>query len=339
MDEQTPASQPTETPTADTESPTKPARAETDIFAWAGNVEGARDALNIDLFLFNKKYTVYSVHTARELELHLRQLFLLEMLNYISSGPDQGMVVRTFEEAEGEELVIQRTELSNVENAVYMLQQIEEPLDDVQLFRDDEHDIKRLKGVIARFSHASLPKPFYVVKLLQQSQILKAKASWVIDGNTFKPFPADAGLKVPPENQVLITGDDIFVFHQRKFETLFGYSAKQQLIAKQKIAQIESKFKLSFPEGVDMNTLVKDKKSTVKKLQKLEIGPTGQDELMEHADEMGVELMLDDDGAIIIMDGKDLDKFVNLLNDDYVESAMTGKKYEIRNKRLLGGGE
>ena len=35
------------------------------------------------------------------------------------------------------------------------------------------------------------------------------------------------------------------------------------------------------------------------------------------------------------MDGKDMDKFVNLLNDDYVESGLTGQRYEIIRKRPI----
>lgn len=326
----------TESATENTPATTTTEAPEIDIFAWAGHVEGARDALEVDLYLFNKKYTVYSVHTARELEMSLRQLFLNDLLKYITTGPDQGMVVRTFEEAEGEELVIQRTLLANVENAGYVLHQIEEPDEEVQLFQDDEHDFKRIKGMVARFSHASLPKPFYIVKLVQQSQVLKAKTAWMLEGNTFKPFAADAGMKVAPDNQVLLVGDDIFVFNQRRFETLFGYNAKAQMIARQKAAEIERHFKLSFPEGADLNSMLKDKKSTVKKLQKLEIGTVKQEALLDHAEEMGVELMTDESGAIIIMDGKDLDKFVNLLNDDYVESGLTGNKYELRGKRVLG---
>ena len=45
--------------------------------------------------------------------------------------------------------------------------------------------------------------------------------------------------------------------------------------------------------------------------------------------------MTDGNGAIIIMDEKDLTKFVNLLNDDYMESPMTGLRYEIIKKREL----
>ena len=46
---------------------------------------------------------------------------------------------------------------------------------------------------------------------------------------------------------------------------------------------------------------------------------------MDYADEMQLELMSDDNGAIIIMDGNDLDMFVNLINEDYIESKITGK--------------
>jgi hypothetical protein len=46
-------------------------------------------------------------------------------------------------------------------------------------------------------------------------------------------------------------------------------------------------------------------------------------------------------GEIIIMDAKDAAKFVNLLNDDYVTSDMTGIKYELKGKKELrpSGGE
>jgi len=84
-----------------------------------------------------------------------------------------------------------------------------------------------------------------------------------------------------------------------------------------------------------MQMLVKGKKATIKKLQKLEVGKVKQDELLTHAEGIGVELMTDDSGAIIIMDDKDMTKFINLLNDDYIESPLTGERYEIIKKRLL----
>ncbi len=35
------------------------------------------------------------------------------------------------------------------------------------------------------------------------------------------------------------------------------------------------------------------------------------------------------------MDGHDLDTFVNLINEDYITSEVTGKRYEIKSKKLL----
>ena len=58
--------------------------------------------------------------------------------------------------------------------------------------------------------------------------------------------------------------------------------------------------------------------------------------MLDYADEMQLELMSDDNGAIIIMDVNDLDMFVNLINEDYIESKITGKRYEITSKKLLG---
>ena len=149
---------------------------------------------------------------------------------------------------------------------------------------------------------------------------------------TFKP---EAGLKIPADNQVLITEKNIFVFNQSKFERLFNYDYKKQLLAEKKAEEISKRFRLSFPDGLDLQSLIKEKKSVVNKLQKLELGDITQEQVIEYADEMQLDIMTDDSGAIIIMDGGDLFKFVNLINEDYIVSEITGRRYEISGKRLL----
>ena len=84
-----------------------------------------------------------------------------------------------------------------------------------------------------------------------------------------------------------------------------------------------------------MQSMVREKKKVFNKLQKMEIGAVNQEQAIEYADEMQLELMTDDAGAIIIMDGHDLDTFVNLINEDYITSQITGKRYEIKSKKLL----
>lgn len=309
---------------------------ETDIFLWANNTAAMKEQIGIELFLFNKNYTLYSVNYAKDLQNQTGMYFLDELLQYVLEGPSQGMVVRDLEDAVSQEMVLQRTQLSKVENATLLLNRLVKEEDEIEAFDDENHEFKRVKGILARCTYPDMTmKPFYIVKTVQQAQVLKGKSAWMFDAGNFKPFSAQAGLQIPDDNQVLLVEDDIFVFNQSKFERLFNYHARMQSIARQKVAEIEAHFKLSFPEGVTLQSMVKEKKKTITKLQKIDPALVTQDQLLDQADEMGMELMVDDDGAIIILDNKDLDTFVNLLNDDYVESSMTGIKYEIRNKKAL----
>ena len=173
------------------------------------------------------------------------------------------------------------------------------------------------------------------MKAISQGQVLNGATSWEFREGKFGSFQADVGLKMPDDNQVMIINSDIFVFNQAKFEKLFNYEYKKQLLADKKVEEIEKQYKLSFPDGLDLQTLVRERKKIVNKLQKMEIGGVTQDQAMEYADGMQLELMTDDAGAIIIMDGNDLDMFVNLINEDYITSEITGKRYEIKSKKLL----
>lgn len=306
-----------------------------DIFLWANNTDGIKDQLDIELFLFTKNYTVYATHYSKELQQQMKVLFMYDLINEVMTGAAMGLKVRDFEAAEAEENVLQRTELDNVQHAQEVLEQIMHGKDNLEIFSEGDHEFKRVKGVIAKFSHKTLAQPFYVVKLLPQTQVLKGATAWMFHEGSFQPFSADAGLRITPDNQVLIIGDDIFAFSESKFERLFGYDAKKNAIAEEKVKLIEANFKLSFPEGMTLDGLVKEKKAIVNKLQKLDPTLIKQQPMLDHAEEMGIELMEDDAGAIIIMDGNDLTKFVNLLNDDYVESNLTGFKYEMKGKKRI----
>src|SRR6185369_8248488 len=102
-----------------------------------------------------------------------------------------------------------------------------------------------------------------------------------------------------------------------------------------KVQAIEEHYKLSFAEGMTLQSAIEGNKALINKLQNIEVGELKQEQLIDHAEELGVDLMVDDTGAIIIMNQKDLAKFVNLLNDDYMESNLTGLRYEVQRKRPL----
>jgi hypothetical protein len=308
----------------------------TDIFLWANNTDGIKNQLDVEFFLFNKNYTPYSTHFSSDLNAQIKPLFLFDLINFVNMGAGTGLSVRDFELSEGEENTLLRTDLEKVGRAETLIHLIEKERHDIMEFSQEEHEFKRIKGILARFTHKDDPKKaFYVVKAISQGQVLNGATSWEFRDGKFGSFQADVGLKMPDDNQVLIIDGDIFVFNQAKFEKLFNYEYKKQLLADQKVEEIAKQYKLSFPDGLDLQTLVRERKKIVNKLQKMEIGGVTQEQAVEYADTMQLELMTDDAGAIIIMDGNDLDMFVNLINEDYITSEITGKRYEIKSKKLL----
>jgi hypothetical protein len=279
----------------------------TDIFLWANRTDSVKNDLTFELFVFNKNYTPYSIKYSPNLEAQLKTLFVLDIINQVNLGAGTGLSVRDYELSEAEDDVLLRTELTKVGRAETLIHLIDKPDKSV----------------------------FYVTKAVQQSNVLQGAVSWQLNGGTFAAFEPEIGVKIPADNQVLILNQDIFIFNQSKFERLFQYSYKQQLLADKKVEEILAAYKLSLPENMDLQALVREKPGVVKKLQKLEVGNVKQEQVIDYADTMQLDLMTDDDSKIIIMDGRDLDMFVNLINEDYITSEITGKRYEIKSKKLL----
>ncbi|MCD8561485.1 DUF4868 domain-containing protein [Candidatus Saccharibacteria bacterium] len=321
------------TETTATETPTE--KSTTDIFLWANQTDAVKNELRVEFFLFNRNYTPYTTTISDELDSQLKALFLYDVINDVNLGAGTGLSVRDYELSEKEENVLLRTDLAKVGRAETLIHLIEHERNDIVAFSEQEHEFKRIKGIVARFSRMNGTGVFYVIKQVSAGQTLKGATAWEFEDGSFKPFKPEFGWKVPADNQVLIVDGDIFMFNPGKFERLFNYEYKKQLLADQKVAEIEKQYKLSFPEGADLQSMVMERKKVVTKLQKLEVGNITQEQALSYADDMQLELMTDDAGAIIIMDGNDLDMFVNLINEDYITSELTGRRYEIKSKKLL----
>ena len=309
----------------------------TDIFLWANRIDAVKEQLSIELFFVNTLYTPYSVRFSADLEASIKALFLYDVVSAVTMGAGTGMSVRDYELSEAEDNVVLRTEVEKVERAQNLLNLIVHKRSDIVEFSEEEHEFKKIKGIVARFSYTEngTKKAFYVAKAVAQSSTLEQSVAWELSGGQASRFKAEVGFKIPAGNQVLIVDDDIFIFNQAKFERLFEYDYKKQLLAEEKVKEIESAYKLSFPEGVSLESLVKERKQVVKKLQKLEVGAVSQGQALDYADTMQLELMTDDAGAIIIMEPSDLDMFVNLINEDYITSEVTGKRYVVTSKKPL----
>jgi hypothetical protein len=310
---------------------------EFDVFQWANSVDEVKNNISVELFLFNKNYTPYKVRYSDVLMQTIRSMFMLEAVEFVIKEADKGLECREYELSDGEDKVIYRIDLEKVGRAETLIHLIENEYKDIAFFTDNEYEFKRIKGIVAKFTYPGDEgqKTFYIAKGLAASSALKGKLSWELNGESFEPLTADVAIKVPEGNETAIIDGNIVIFNQSKFEKLFQYDYKQQVISEQKAKELQDAYSLSFPEGLTLNALLEDKKPLVKKLQAVEIGEMKQDQLLDYADEMQLELMTDDDGKIIIMDDKDLNMFVNLLSEDYFVSPVNGRRYEIKSKKLL----
>ncbi len=324
----------------DTENTVKVADEKFDVFLWANEIEEVKNNVSAELFLFNKNYTPFKIKYSDKLTGAVKSLFMQEAAKFIIEEADKGLECREYEKSDGEDKIIYHTKLSKVGRAETLIHLIENEYRDIDYFSENEYDFKKVKGIIAKFTYpggVEGTKIFYIAKLLPASSALKGATSWEINGESFEPFSAEIALKMPDDNQVAIIDKTIIVFNQAKFENLFQYDFKSQVIAEEKARELTEKYKLSFAEGLTLNSLLADKKPILKKVQAMDITEEmPQNKLIEYADEMQLDLMTDDDGSIIIMDDKDLSTFVNLINEDYYISPVNGKRYEIKSKKLLG---
>ncbi|MBR3365505.1 DUF4868 domain-containing protein [Candidatus Saccharibacteria bacterium] len=315
-----------------------------DVFHWANEIDEIKNNVSVELFLFNKNYTPYKVRYSDALTSSVKELFMNEAVKYIVEEADKGLECREYEKSDGEDKVIYRTKLSKVGRAETLLHLIEQEYRDIDFFSDNEYGFKKIKGILAKFSYPDADsgetKSFYIAKGISASSALKAGTSWELNGESFEPFSAEVALKMPDDNQVAIIGEDVIIFNQTKFEALFQYDYKAQVLAEEKAKELSEKYKLSFAEGLTLDALLADRKPILKKVQAMDIAEEmTQEQVIDYADEMHLELMTDDDGSIIIMDDKDLSMLVNLINEDYYVSPVNGKRYEIKSKKLLADAE
>lgn len=314
-----------------------------DVFLWANEVDEIKNNVSVELFLFNKNYTPFKVRYSDKLTNSVKSMFMNEAISYIIKEADKGLECREYEKSDGEDKVVYRTDLENVGRAETLIHLIENEYKDIDYFTDNEYEFKKIKGIIAKFTYPGGEdgtKVFYIAKGIAASSALKGAASWELNGESFEPFTAEVGIKMPEDNQCAIIDKNIVIFNQSKFESLFQYDYKSQVIADAKAKELQEKYKLSFAEGLTLNELLQDKKPLIKKLQNMDIEEEmSQEQLIDYSDEMSLELMTDDDGSIIIMDDKDLTMFVNLLNEDYYVSPVNGRRYEIKSKKLLAEAE
>lgn len=306
-----------------------------DVFLWANQADAHKSELEVDLFLFTKGYTVYATNYDKIIKARLKVLFLYDMISQVQTGAATGMSVRDLSE-ESDDNVLGFTYIENVVHAQEVIEQIAYGEESLEVFSEGEHEIRKVKGIIARFSMKGM-EPFYIVKHLPQSSIMRGATSFALTGKGVTEFSYDAGIKISALNEVLVVGNQVFAFSESKFAQLFGYDAKKEVLLLKNIERIEKHFNLTYPEGLNLKVLADSNSSLTKLIIDLEdLDMINQDALVDVSDEYGIELMTDATAhAIIVMDAKDGKKLLNLIHDNYTASDLTGNKYLTTSKKDL----
>lgn len=316
-----------------------------DVFYWANQTVSVIDELDIELYLINKNNVPYRISYHKELEQQFRPLFIDDMMEAVFSGAETGMVVREIHSTSNDSAnALDFVALDKVPRAAELMTFITDHNADIVTFSHEEHDINRMIGVVAKFTPRTAGEdggtgPFYVFKHLQSSNIIAGSRSWAVEPNGFRRMSYEATVRVTPDNQMLLLDGNMYVFSLSKFTKLFKYDAKREGVVASKVAEIEKHFKLSFPEGITLRSLIDANPALAEKLLRADPASVDQEKMVETADEFQLALMQDDTGAFIIMDKRDAMMFANLLNDDYVESNTTGTHYLAGKKKEVSAAD
>jgi len=307
-----------------------------DVFQWANNTDAFKNELDLQLFVFSKNLTPYSVQFGPELKHKILALFVYDIINAVAMGAATGMQVRNYVEAAADDLAVLEisSEKQESRRASTVLWLIEKERQDITEFNEAEHDYKRLKGMVLRCV-APGGKVFHVFKQFKATAAVQGGKDFVLQKDKLQQFTQDLAFKIDPTNQVLAVDNSLFIFSQSKYEALFDTKPHMIARANENGRQIDKLFKLSMPLVVpEIAIMAQTDKTATKKLSEVNPGLMSQEEVLNAADEFAIELMTDDSGAIILMDSKDVKTFLDILLDNYVHGS-TGIPYVAKSKKEL----
>ena len=292
-----------------------------DIFAWANNLVGDREDYDVHLYFLNKNGIVYSINADQAVQKLATGLFLDSAIEYTLEGAANDLVVRKYEDTvKGDKHTLAWISLEKVYRAKQAIDWIEEHSADIETFRHDEYDIKRQKGVFAKFTKPG-SKTFYVFKSFSGTAAVSNK-DFVMRGGKVSTFSDETAFKIDPSAQVVVIENDVYAFSQSKFESLFDVKPHQVTVANQNGAILDRDFKLSMPLVVqEIAILAQQNNAVLKKLADVNPHAMSMEQALEAIDEYGVPLMLDDNGAIILMDAKDVNVLLDVIADNYLSGV------------------
>ena len=165
-----------------------------------------------------------------------------------------------------------------------------------------------------------------------------SKIALFFSGNQFDTFTEslfvfDRGI------DCICRGDDLFVFNKGRFENIFQFFEMVKQAASETLETIRDSIPIHNFDELEAACL--NHLQMLKKLKNIAAQPYLSRiriaDIRKAIAEMGLDLTVEkhDRKMKIVFDPKDKWAILRLLDDDYLQSVMTGEKYEVNSKRNL----
>jgi hypothetical protein len=191
----------------------------------------------------------------------------------------------------------------------------------------------------------------YMIKVSKNSQelvvvrkkfglhTLKKGFSLWLSGGQFIKFDNNILTLDEHADAVLINGK-FYVFQRTNFERCFLFDEKIKVQAERNAKEIINGYKLLvLNEGVNIESYLD--KHSISRLRRIDMslikdGTMSYQKLIEFCDDFGISITRSDsEKKFMPKDKREFKIFVKLLSDDYLESALTQRKYDVHSKERL----
>ncbi|HYG83408.1 MAG TPA: Kiwa anti-phage protein KwaB-like domain-containing protein [Verrucomicrobiae bacterium] len=315
-----------------------------DIFQYVNSLGGQdlrTDEITVQLLVMTKDKTLYRTNIDQNIEDGLIDSFARPICNYITLGPDEGLVKQEYDPQQTpEHPVLWTLKDSEVPAFESVKDQLSGSLDSLELFQNEEGNLDGVTALALRIQFNE--QEMVVFQRLFPAHILKEsrKFGLFFTGSNFGKLEHPTNFQVSRDNHVVYFGDTIHILHPGHFEALFDYETQKVAIASIKLGGIESRHaaNIELEDGTTLESLLAGDKVALNKLQKLEDNniTLSQIKLQELKDSHDLDIELNTEtGKMIIKNKRDAKSLISILNDDYLSSNLTSSNYAAQSKKKV----
>lgn len=240
-----------------------------------------------------------------------------------------------------DESVIWTFDLSETENGIPTLSESIAPLSNEEGTFSISSDIdlaNDIHGIMFHFydwtENTYIFRKNWPKRVLRKGGSMKLVFGW----GTLRTLPDEDTLTIPSWADCFFHNDVCYVFDRHGFRALFNFHEIEKGRAQVTIDELKAEMNFEFGEGFDLTHMVEDQHSMGKlsRPNKLVNRTAPFEKLCDINVNYNIGLVMDSTtGKVVLNDKKEAKKFLKILNDDYLKSEVSEKKYDSHSKESL----